>query len=270
MKKILYISLICLLTFVLVACSSNESSNFLTNQETQEQTIIQEEIKQEEVVEEVQQEEVVEEAKEEVKEETKKEVDPEVLKTYKYWVVFYDHEGNELQREAIKYGTVPTYWSDIPYYDDGTYWYKGVGWIDKWGREIKEFKPITGNTKFYAIYEKSGEVSHSSGGGETNPPGPPPYVPNCTSTDALVKLTGISGYGYQWTMYLYDGSNYVSNPGLSRSGGSWGQIDDLNGISLQVNSYYHVTYSAPGGFSRLTKILSECTTPGPDHGIPTD
>ena len=39
-----------------------------------------------------------EEITEEVKEEPKKEIDPEILKTYKYWVVFYNPDGTELQR----------------------------------------------------------------------------------------------------------------------------------------------------------------------------
>ena len=180
MKKLLTLLLICLLVLGLGACRSNESSNSLANQETQEETTTQEEKKEEQevIIEETKQEDVVEETKEEIKEEVKedkkKEINPEVLKTYKYWVVFYDQNGNELQREAIKYGTVPTYWSDIPYYDDGTYWYKGVGWTDKWGREVKEFKPITGNTKFYAKYEKCGEVSHGGGGSSTPTPPPTP------------------------------------------------------------------------------------------------
>ena len=78
----------------------------------------------------------------------------------KFWVVFYDQDGNELQREALKYGTTPTYWSDTPYYEDGQYWYRFVGWTNKKGKD-KPFKPITGNTKYYAKYEIGGEIKKS-------------------------------------------------------------------------------------------------------------
>ena len=81
------------------ACSTKESDGFLTNQETIKEEV-QEEAKQEEVIE----EEIVEETKqeeitEEVKEEPKKEIDPEILKTYKYWVVFYNPDGTEFLKK---------------------------------------------------------------------------------------------------------------------------------------------------------------------------
>lgn len=163
MKKLFSILLICLLVLGIGACSSNEPNNSLATEN------IQEEIKQEEPAKEIELEEVDEETQEDVKEETKQEkakeetkteIDPEILKTYNYWVVFYDYEGKELQREAIKWGTIPTYWSEIPYYEDGTHWYKFVGWKDKWGKDVKEFKPITGNTRFYAQYDIGGTISH--------------------------------------------------------------------------------------------------------------
>lgn len=81
----------------------------------------------------------------------------EVDKTINYWVVFYNPDGNELQRSAIKYGTVPTFDGGTPQYWDEDYWYKFVCWTDKQGNEIKEFKPITGNTYIYAKYEMGGE-----------------------------------------------------------------------------------------------------------------
>ena len=31
-----------------------------------------------------------------------------------FWVVFYDQYGNELQREALKYGSTPSYKKDLP------------------------------------------------------------------------------------------------------------------------------------------------------------
>ena len=53
-----------------------------------------------------------------------------------FWVVFYDQYGNELQREALKYGTVPSYKGILP---------KGfIGWD-------KSLKAITGNTYIHAI-----------------------------------------------------------------------------------------------------------------------
>ena len=134
--------------------------------------------------------EVIEEKQEEVKEETKKEIDPEVLKTYKYWVVFFDQDGNELQREAIKWGSTPSYWSGTPYYEDGEHWYRFTGWKDRWGRDVKEFKPITGNTRFYAQYEIGGNVSHSSGGdGGSQPPAP---LPDHTQVECLTSVGGAS------------------------------------------------------------------------------
>ena len=179
------------------ACGSKEPSNSLANQDIQEQTQSQEEIiedeNQEEIVEETQQEEVIveEEIKEEVKKETNNEIDSEVLKTYKYWVVFFDHDGNELQREAIKWGTTPTYWSDIPYYEDGTHWYKFTGWKDRWGRDVKEFKPITGNTRFYAQYEIGGEVSHYHS--EPTPEPEPIPDPEYIQVECLTSSGGANG-----------------------------------------------------------------------------
>ena len=72
--------------------------------------------------------EVIEES--EVKE-TKPDTEIKDITKMKFWVVFYDQDGNELQREALKYGTTPTYWSDTPYYEDGEYWYRFVGWTNK-------------------------------------------------------------------------------------------------------------------------------------------
>ena len=140
--------------------------------------------------------ETIEEKQEETSQ-TKK----DILKTYNYWVVFFDHDGNELQREAIKWGTTPTYWSDIPYYEDGTHWYKFTGWKDRWGRDVKEFKPITGNARFYAQYEIGGEVSHyhSEPTPEPEPvPTPTPIptpepIPDHTQVECLTSSGGTNG-----------------------------------------------------------------------------
>ena len=91
--------------------------------------------------------ETIEEKQEETSQ-TKK----DILKTYNYWVVFYDQYGNELQREALKYGTVPEYKSWLP---EG---------FDKWvykksGKDVGSFKSITGNTYYQAVCH---EVYHSS------------------------------------------------------------------------------------------------------------
>ena len=62
---------------------------------------------------------------------------------YSYWVVFYDENGNELQREALKYGTVPSFKGNLP------------AGFDKWvykksQKDVTKFKPITTNTYFVA------------------------------------------------------------------------------------------------------------------------
>ena len=65
-----------------------------------------------------------------------------------FWVVFYDQYGNELQREALKYGTVPTYKNYLP------------SGFDRWVYKnsnitVKNFAAITGNTYFQAICKES-------------------------------------------------------------------------------------------------------------------
>ena len=82
----------------------------------------------------------------------------EVDKSMNYWVVFYNPDGLELDRQAIKYGTIPTYKGEDPYYWDNDYWYRFICWTDKQGNEIKEFTPITGNTYIYAKYEIGGKA----------------------------------------------------------------------------------------------------------------
>ena len=71
-----------------------------------------------------------------------------------FWVVFYDQYGNELQRETLKYGTVPEYKSWLP---EG---------FDKWvykntGKDVGTLKAIIGNTYYQAVCH---EVYHSSSG----------------------------------------------------------------------------------------------------------
>ena len=66
------------------------------------------------------------------------------VKEYYYWVVFYDQYGNELQREALKYGTIPIYKADYP-----------SGFI-KWDKLLVS---ITGNTYIHAVCEEEASPS---------------------------------------------------------------------------------------------------------------
>ena len=106
--------------------------------------------------------EVIEEKQEQVKEEVHK----QDITQMSFWVVFYDQYGNELQREALKYGTVPEYKTWLP---EG---------FDKWiykrsGKDVGTLKAITGNTYYQAVCH---EVHHSSGGGSNPSPNPPAPV----------------------------------------------------------------------------------------------
>lgn len=118
-------------------------------------------------------------------EEKQEEVSEEVLKTYNYWVVFYNPDGMELQRTAQKLGTTPKYEGEEPHYWDSDYWYKFVCWTDKKGNEITDFKPITGNTYIYAKYKIGGE----------NKPEPkasaPAPTPACTNSSNLLFINYI-------------------------------------------------------------------------------
>lgn len=142
--------------------------------------------------------ETIEEKQEEVKKST---IDYTKLD---YWVVFYDQFGNELQREALRYGSVPTYHSDIPYFDDGKYWYKGVGWSDKEGNTISEFKPITGNTKFYAIYEECGEVVHTVATPAPEPAPEPAPAPSHVCQYSTAYLVYCNSWGSEANIDVYE------------------------------------------------------------------
>ena len=124
--------------------------------------------------------EIIEEKQEVLKEDKKQDITK-----MKFWVVFYDRDGNELQREALMYGSIPTYHSDISYYDDNEFWYKQVSWTDKNGKEVKEFKPITGNTRFYAVYEQSGAVSHETHSSESEADEPS----TCFAQGTLINIS---------------------------------------------------------------------------------
>ena len=113
----------------------------------------------------------------EVISETKEEAKTQDVTQMSFWVVFYDQYGNELQREALKYGTVPEYKSWLP---EG---------FDKWvykksQKDVGTLKAITGNTYYQAVCH---EVYHSS----SDPtPEPTPTVTNYTVSFNLNGSTG--------------------------------------------------------------------------------
>lgn len=102
MKKLLSLLLTILMVFSLVGCNSKQEENTPTIEEQlQTQEVIQEETKKEETIEE---EEIIQEEK----------TVSQDITNMSFWVVFYDQYGNELQREALKYGTVPEYKMWLP------------------------------------------------------------------------------------------------------------------------------------------------------------
>lgn len=172
MKKFISILLISLLVFGLVACRSKEDTTSLGNDETQDvvqqesQEIIEEDSKQQEVI-------VEEPKKEDIKEQ-------DVTKM-SFWVVFYDQYGNELQREVLKYGSVPVYKG---YYPDG---------FESWDKVLKA---IVGNTYIHAICNNK---SHSSGGGSNPTPSP---VDDGTLHKGDVIHISSEASGYQYYLVL--------------------------------------------------------------------
>lgn len=187
MKKIIpiIIAVLLVITVGIKACSSNDKSTSLPSEEDTQEKVDKEEIVHEEVIEEVT--EIIEEEKEE-KDESKKEIDEATLRTYKYWVVFYNPDGTELQREALKWGTTPVFYEGTPYYYDGEYDYRFIGWTNKKGQP-KELKPITGNTYFYASYEKG--IFNTGGDEGSNEPAPDPeYI----QLSCLTSTTGTGTY----------------------------------------------------------------------------
>ena len=254
MKKLRSILTILALLVTCINCSSNEEEVLDVQQNNEYQITIVEDNKQEgkEPEEDIANEEIIdtiEDKQEEVKEEIKV-LDNGANPNYNYWVTFYDHDGNILQQDAIKYGTVPTYWSDTPYYDDGTNWYKGVGWTDAYGRDVIEFQPIKGNTRFYAKYEVGGAVSHSSSHSEPSNPTPAPS-PACSNTDDMYYFTYASYDGWaswqtNFTRYRYNGSGF--NYGIDYS------FVTLGGSSSNIttNVWYH---------SSDQNTFVECTDP---------
>ena len=160
------------------------------------------------------------------------EADPvvkEVDKTMNYWVVFYNPDGNELQRSAIKYGTVPTYNGGTPQYWDNDYWYKFVCWTDKQGNEIKEFKPIVGNTYIYAKYEIGGKNKPKEKESKPSP---------------VVHVTGISVS----SSYVTFGMNSVTvtiEPANAKNKNFTVSIEDAGDFTYEINGST-VTFSNGG------------------------
>lgn len=151
MKKLLKKSLLTFLSLLLimslVSCNNKKVEEEVKEEETKE--VVKQEVAEETKQEEVKEETIIEEPKEEKKQQ-------DVTKM-SFWVVFYDQNGNELQREALKYGTVPEYKSWFPEgFDNWVY--------KKSGKEVSEFKPITGNTYFQAVCH---EVQHWPSSGPT-------------------------------------------------------------------------------------------------------
>ena len=80
--------------------------------------------------------EVIEEKQEEIKTQ-------DVTQMY-FWIVFYDQNGNELQRTAEKYGTIPSFKGTLP---EGF-----INWkYKKTGKDVTIFLPITTNTYLIAV-----------------------------------------------------------------------------------------------------------------------
>lgn len=152
MKKVSKLLLVLLIVLSLVACVNNKTEKIENNEDKELTQENDEAISNIEVLPEkeeiVEQEETIE--KEEVVEEK---VD---ITQMKFWVVFFNEDGVALQRTAMKYGSIPSYEGDEPIYWDSKYWYRFIGWADKDGNMIETFKPIYGNTYFYAKYEVGG------------------------------------------------------------------------------------------------------------------
>lgn len=94
---------------------------------------------------------------------------------YKYWVVFKNPDGNELQRTIEKYGATPVYTGDTPVYWDSENWYRFTNWD-------KELKPITGNTYITAEYEFGGELQ------QEEEPAPAPEPPACLAAGTMITM----------------------------------------------------------------------------------
>ena len=188
--------------------------------------------------------ETIKESQEETKQEVNKEQDPTKLS---YWVVFYNPDGHELYRTIMKYGLTPVYEGDTPSYWDSDNWYKFVCWTDKQGNEIKEFKPITGNTYIYAKYKMGGELKNRNGNVISSIPEPAPLPPACTETAQIVYFTRYHRImGYYYNVYTYNVNDDSFHLTISSNSSTFSGVE--------VGKYYH----AYGSVAWSSCVYVEC------------
>ena len=113
----------------------------------------------------------------------------------KFWVVFYDQYDNELQREALVYGTVPSFKGNLP------------AGFKKWtnkktGKDTNEFIPITTNTYFKAVCNNVYVSSNDSGSSDI----PHSGCPNSGyKLDYIFEQQGFYSYVLE---YSYNSGSY--------------------------------------------------------------
>ena len=110
------------------------------------------------------------------------------ISQYKYWVVFYDQYGNELQREALKYGTIPMFKGSYP------------SGFDSWDRTLTAIK---GNTYIHARCHEVKEKT-SDGGSDPTPtptPTPSPEEDNALHKGDIIYISSEAS-GYQYYLVL--------------------------------------------------------------------
>ena len=74
------------------------------------------------------------------------------ISQYKYWVVFYDQYGNELQRTKEDYGTIPSFKGELPN--------NFKAWINKkTGKQVNIFNAIHENMYFEAIQNSGSNIT---------------------------------------------------------------------------------------------------------------
>ena len=105
-----------------------------------------------------------------------------------FWVVFYDQYGNELQREALKYGTIPMFKGSYP------------SGFDSWDRTLTAIK---GNTYIHARCHEVKEKT-SDGGSDPTPtptPTPSPEEDNALHKGDIIYISSEAS-GYQYYLVL--------------------------------------------------------------------
>ena len=153
-----------------------------------------------------------------------------------FWVVFYDEYDNELQREALMYGSTPKYKGYLP---EGF-----VKWTyKKTGNDVNTFVPITTNTYFKAV------CNHVPTPSNLTPEPTPTPEPACENTSTyLIRITSSEGSGsYKYDVYKFNSSNnsYIRTESE--------KSDNFNpGYSLSLGNYYHSEVTS--GFDDLGKL----------------